>query len=332
MMDIAAVIDLDDCESSIKWRLTDCCNFKCSYCIRRSWARVDQTINELKRDYETAIRVAPEINRLIEELPGKTVKLDLIGGEVTLLDLLTILKAITSSKLKRINITTNFSASFSYFRELIDLLYSRGTILGITASCHLEFTNIDTYFEKLKRLNDECKGKVYIKGEIVSCQNNQDIIKEYIERCQKDGIAYIIDRDMRGPGFSREGLICGASSNKNPRYRIIKNDGTELLFKSRNEFITGTNVYNYNRHSFTCVGYYCTRDYNYTYVEKDIHRGKLSDTRKYGLKTEDPTNCNHECPVEQFHILSKPTQCLNYACSLCGHFSVARDINLLVKK
>ena len=84
---IKTIIDLKGtCQSVVKWRLTDACNYRCSYCLRSCTSQQNQDISLAKHDYKIALESAPDIARIINEMPGK-VKLDLIGGEVSLFDL-----------------------------------------------------------------------------------------------------------------------------------------------------------------------------------------------------------------------------------------------------
>ena len=54
---------------TIKWRLTEWCNYRFSYCLRKFKGQ-DTKLNELK-----ILSTAPQVNRLIDEA-GKDVKLN----------------------------------------------------------------------------------------------------------------------------------------------------------------------------------------------------------------------------------------------------------------
>ena len=69
---------------TIKWRLTDWCNYRCSYCLRKFKGQ-DSILNENK-----ILTTAVYVNRLVDEA-GMDVKLNLIGGEITFLNLKKIL-------------------------------------------------------------------------------------------------------------------------------------------------------------------------------------------------------------------------------------------------
>lgn len=330
-MKIKSIIDIDDCNSAIKWRLTDACNYRCSYCIRKVYGRLEsQDVEMLKEDLKIIFDVAPEINRIIEELPG-TVKLDLIGGEVSLIDLKELLKKLTSPKLKRVNITTNLSMNESYYLDLIEYLYQRGIILGLTASCHLEYTTVEKFINKIHSIKIKSKDRCYIKTEFVSMETNQEECKKFMEECELKQITYLIDRDMRCDDSIRSNLISATSAKKNIRYKILFEDGTEKTYQSRNAFITG-NLNTIHNRAFNSSGYYCTRDVNYVYIEKDKHRGKGPDTiDTWQRPVYDENNCRNFCYVSEFHVLQKPSKCSKKGCTLCGHFSLALEKKDLTK-
>ena len=164
---IRSIIDLKGkCQSVIKWRLTDACNYKCSYCLRYSWSNKTQDTSLVQQDNELAIRLIPEIARIINEMPGK-VKLDLIGGEVSLLDLETILNgifAITSDKLFRLNITTNMFKPAEYYTNLCDLVYKNGNVINEIKNGNGKIREFDIDGEYLKfegTLNGLCFIQIY---------------------------------------------------------------------------------------------------------------------------------------------------------------------------
>ena len=77
-MNIKSIISLNGmCQSSIKWRLTDLCNYRCTYCVRK---KMNQPVikDSVSKNWQKIVNVIPEVARIIKELPGN-VKLDLIG-------------------------------------------------------------------------------------------------------------------------------------------------------------------------------------------------------------------------------------------------------------
>ena len=324
--EVNAIISLNGmCPSTIKWRLTDDCNYDCSYCIRKSmkW-RPHQELEHYKQDEQNCLDICLEVARIIKELPG-WVKLDLIGGEPSLLDLHKILEILfkeCGEKLKRINLTTNMSRSADYYNDLTQLCYSYGSEIGITCSWHSEFVSLKDFIEKFSKIKSPTNQKG-IRIECVSRLDNQDGIRELIDICEQNNYTYFIERNFYVCNAFKDDLICKASKEKKPRYKIITKDNEELLFKTRNEFITSKDCET-KTPSFDCGEYYCSRDYDYVYIDFTQHMGR----------TIEPEKCNVRQPIENFHPLKEPRMCskgLDGKCTLCGQISLSRDIELLRK-
>ena len=308
---IRSIIDLKGkCQSVIKWRLTDACNYKCSYCLRYAWSNKTQDTSLVQQDNSLAISLIPEVARIINEMPGK-VKLDLIGGEVSLLDLETILNgifAITSDKLFRLNITTNMFRPAEYYTNLCNIVYKNGAELGITCSWHSERCTFEDFFEKFEQIKSPTNQKG-IRCECVSRVDNQEDVKRFIDYCESKGISYFVERDLNATPEEKKTLIIGSSSKKKDRYKIITDAGEEKLFKTRNEVISGELV-DYQSYA-TSTDYYCTRDYDYVYLEKDIHMGRIGGA-----------DCKNIESIYNFHPLKGPKLCHKPGCTLCGHMSI----------
>lgn len=259
--------------------------------------------------------------RIINEMPGK-VKLDLIGGEVSLLDLETILKGIfasTSDKLFRLNITTNMFKPAEYYTNLCNLVNDNGAELGITCSWHSERCTFEEFFEKFEQIKSPTNQKG-IRAEMVSRVDNQSDVGRFIDYCESKGISYFVERDLNADPVEKKSLLIGSSSKKKDRYKIITDEGKELLFKTRNEIISGE----FTNYSFfvEARNYYCTRDYDYTYIEKDIHMGRIGNS-----------DCKKVESIYDFHPLKEPEICEKPGCTLCGHMSVGKiKEDLIIKE
>ena len=325
--DIKAIISLNGmCPSAIKWRLTDDCNYDCSYCIRKTMKiRSHQTTEQYKIDQNNCIKICPEVARIIKELPGY-VKLDLIGGECSLLDLHTILDILfkeCGDKLKRINLTTNMSRSADYYNDLTQLCYKYGSEIGVTCSWHSEYISLEDFIEKFSKIKSPTNQKG-IRIEAVSRLDNQDDIKKLIAICEENNYTYFIERNFFADKGDNDKLICQASKQKKDRYKVITNDGEEHFYKTRNEFIT-SNVCENNISVYVAGGYYCSRDYDYVYIDFTQHQGRQTN----------PDKCNIKQPIENFHPLKEPTLCskgARGACTLCGQISISKDKELLKKE
>jgi len=327
MEDVKAIISLNGmCPSTIKWRMTDDCNYDCSYCIRKitKW-REHQSLDNYKKDEENCLSICSEVARVIKELPG-WVKLDLIGGEPSLLDLHSILEKLfkeCGEKLKRVNLTTNMTMSADYYNDLTQLCYNYGSEIGITCSWHGDFISLDEFIEKFSKIKSPTNQKG-IRIEAVSRVNNQEEIQRLIDICEKNNYSYFIERDFFADKKIQPTLICKASKQKKDRYKIITWSDEELLFKTRNEFLT-SDTYDTPYPTYKCSPYYCSRDYDYVYIEYTNHMGRVSN----------PENCKDLQPLANFHPLREPLKCaktIDGYCTLCGQISLSKEVDLLKKE
>lgn len=339
-MDIRTIIDLGDMRT-VKWRLTYCCNYRCSYCIqKRSIDAYERTIAE---DNERMLECAPEVNRIIDELgegARNGVLLELIGGEATLLDLEALLEKITSSHLKRLNMTTNFSKGADYFLKLYNILKERGIEFSLIASLHTPQTDMETFKSEALKFVQAAPDAV-LKCETVSFvaddddgENDEesfggvkstDSSDALVEFCKENGIGYVIDSDISHLS-AHQGEAKSMSGNKKPRYRVVSEGGDEVLVYNRNRLITGqTEEFpdcSYKNRAVYTDGFYCTRDYDFVYLVFDQHMGF---TRKDGY-----VYCKNTEPIADFHPSSEPRPCPNHACSICGRMSISRDKDSLI--
>lgn len=232
------IIDLDE-YATIKLRLTDYCNYKCSYCIRRKTIEQDGSM----LDDENCLKYIDDYNRIIQELRNRThkpVKVDLIGGEVTILPYLSDL--IAKLQCDRINITTNLSHPLP-----ID---SR---MSVTASFHPEYATLDDFFEKAIYYNGKYK---QFKVETVSCSNSTHI-EEFINRAKQYNIQYMVEEDLLDT--SKRGSSCTSRKSK-PRYLV-----NGEYYNTRNEYLK---KYGSNGWGVMITNEYCSRDVDYVYIEQ----------------------------------------------------------------
>lgn len=310
---IDSVIDLNSSDSTIKWRMTQVCNYKCSYCIH--WGRaVKDNIKEDERLCNIAIE---GINKLCNQLPG-TVKIDMLGGEVTLMDLPSIISQLTSPKLKFINITTNLSRDIKYYQHLAEVCHEKEIVLSMTGSYHEEYTDIDEFFKKAAIIN---KTDTLFKVEMVSTIENQDKVRHFIKLCEQYRLTYLVDRDVRKKDIN---LIVGSSEDKPLRYVVTRDDGTIEQYKARSEFVSGKD--NISDEWGACIpttGMYCTRDCDYVYIERHVVQGRNERIPEVG--------CRSRMSLAAYKLRKEPQVCNNpKGCSLCGHTSIARDKQVLI--
>lgn len=181
---------------NISWHMTDCCNYNCSYCFDKK--KQKESLDKLKEkglktdiDETQLLKTADYINNLlsIASFNGKvtTIHYTLIGGEVSLLGdkLLNIINILSSNNSYKytFNITTNLSYSYDYYKSLIDVAAhnDRITKFVILGSYHSEFTNKETYSNKLIKLkqyvDDNYFNNIILRSSIVIRTDNFEEVK-----------------------------------------------------------------------------------------------------------------------------------------------------------
>lgn len=333
MREIEKITDLGAL-AAVKWRMTYACNYDCSYCIQRK-RRTGSRTGGVCADTEKCAAAAPEVSRIIDELGERAesgVLLEMIGGEVTLLDLDRILALITSPRLKRVNITTNFSRGADYFLRLHRMLKARGVELDLAMSLHTPQTSLEKFKSEILKFKAGADGATF-KCESVTYDDTPDdpgtgldgkpiesgpVDKDYSgelwDFCAENGIDCIIDRDLTAPVDKP-----ARAMRRRPRYRVSFSDGSCKEFPGRSAFITGQDsdtAYLASGGSVASRGYYCTRDYDFVYIDQDIHMGFCKDGGHF---------CKSVEPLENFHVLDCPTLCTAPRCSICGQMSLSKN-------
>lgn len=313
MKDILSVTDLDKSDFIIKWRMTGMCNADCSYCIRKG--RNDKLSEEKAREQNERLKeVASEISRMVDATDFENVKIDLIGGEVSVLDLSSICEKLSSVKIKQINITTNLLRNAEYYSFFCEVLHSKGIEVTATASFHYEYQPFEKYFEKIEELK---KHFDILDCEMVSTLKNQNLCKKFINKCREIGIDYSVEGDLR---FSKEkerqkGLITDSSrKTKSDRYKVCFTDGTECTYGSRNQFLMDSNnVQNVWQKAIHTKGFVCSNSNDFVYIDFDTVVGR----------TKTSNRCTTRMKIEAFEVV-EPRICEEENCTLCGHMSLWR--------
>lgn len=345
---VAAIIDAYGCGNKsfvIKWRLTDKCNFRCSYCLRSFY----QEKREFTVKEKTLCKTAEEITKMLNNIDHiKEAKINLIGGEPSILNLEKILSHLikNNTKVNRMNLTTNLSKPAKYYISLYNYLKKNNIILTITASYHNEFMKMNDYFRKLDEIIDKTNKK-HISCEIVSTDDNQDLIKIFYKKCNDGNYDYKIEKDVRDKLNDK---IFYASTkthdvfyykydkknktidwSKEPkegyelcdgRYLIIYERAKPEVVKTRNELFQRKDIDILVRPNFVkSMGYYCTACYSFM----DIREDSVISCRFGGNNTYD---------VSKFKLLDdiNKAQCVmdeDGRCSICGSLSISKYPSLI---
>lgn len=291
----------DGFDATLKWRMTDVCNYSCSYCIRAGMTK-DLSSEKIALENENLKNTAKKINSLLENSDFENVKIDLIGGEVSLLDLPAILEEIKSKKVSEYNITTNFSQPAEYYIKL-----AKAFPVSMTASLHEQCADINVFFEKANIIKNSGV-LIEFKVETVSSSENQETVLKFIEKCKDFELDYIIDRDKTD--VSENQIISSSRSSSRNNYFVEFTDGTKKEYKSKSELLSEfINFRLCQGRRVNTKGLMCTFSNDFIYIEKDTALGRI----------KEKSGCMNRIPIDDFEILP-PAKCQTDFCSICGRF------------
>ena len=327
----------------LKWRLSDECNYRCSYCLRS----IHRDLRDEKQDEASLCKTGTAITNMLNKADFiSEVKIDAIGGEPSILNLHKIFSYLVkdNKKIRHINLTTNLSQKADYYTSLFKMLADNNIRLTITASFHPEFVKMDKYFEKVKAVADVIT-KDNINCEIVSRVDNQDMVKEFYDICVKNGYDYKIEKDVKEKipeelfvksSIKNEYYYKYNKKSKTVEWSMEKKDGFELcdgryllLFENADPEVCKTRNEFYQMKDIDVIippnhidpsGFYCTNSVNFINVLYD----KITSCRELGERI----------PVEDFEIYTlEESMCpyggRNGSCSICGSLSIAKYLSLL---
>lgn len=318
MKSIKAIKDLDDADCVIKWRITDLCNIRCSYCLRKYKQTRIATDELIKEQTEKLCLVIEQISKMLEKTEFKNVKIDLIGGEVSLFDLKRVFNHVKSDKIKKINITTNFIKSAEYYADFCNFFAKIGVKISVTASFHYEFQTLENYLKKIEAVRNKFD---ILKCEMVSTSNNQELCKTFIKECEGRELDYMVEADLSDSKLDarKNGLItaCRKKNVKN-RYLVEFTDGSKKEYSTRNQLLTDTEIKeNFAQKAINTYGLFCTNGFDYIYIDFDTVISR----------TKENNNCTTKTPVAEYEF-TEPKECKQNICTLCGHCSVWKKKHL----
>lgn len=273
------IIDLDP-YTVIKWRMTEACNFHCEYCIRRPWNQNTNT------DINRILKEADYISKIKTD---RKVKVDMIGGEVTLLPLKKVYDKL-KGKIDKVHITSNASAKPELYNELNEIIP--------TELC-LSYHTSEISFDKYKYVAENVKVDDLVL-ETVSTESNQEMMKKFIDAF-RDKYNIMVDIDRNNPNLS---LIHYASDTKKPRYSF-----NNRIFYSKPELL---NFLGNGKFIFT-KGAICDRTH-FIY----ICNGKID------YPSDIPGRCCDHISIDEIDInkVLRKKVCTLDGCTLCGHMSI----------
>lgn len=286
-----------DTNAVIKWRLSDACNYKCDYCIRKPLVVEGHATTDDKKCVDSIGEVTRIANELYKNT-GKKVKIDLIGGEVTVLpSLKTIIDSLLSEEVvAKVNITSNM--------VLTDVLKSIASKkVTITCSYHptQEKRTIEEWFEQAAELSSLFG---YFKVETVATKDATHIEK-FVELADGYKLDYQVEEDL----FNEEltGKAC-SSTKRNYRYEVTDDNGVTKKFLTRNMFLK---QYGIEGKYVFCRNKECSRDFDYVYIEQD----------QVFLCADKPVPIKDYKPLKDYHPCWR-ARTANPYCTLCGNISI----------
>lgn len=294
--------------------MTKLCNLKCSYCIQRNnEKKYKLTKDIIEKQEEELFFTAGKISSFLERTDFHNVRLDLVGGEISIFDLKKIISNIKSDRIKKIFITTNFMKDADYYQSLSYYLKGRHIGMTITASFHYEFQNIDTYFSKLACLK---KTGLQLTAEIVATTENKELCKEFKKRAENLGINYSIDGDNRSEfAYTRDNVIVDNEKKRCWRH-VIFSDGTDRIYHTRSEFLSDKNIAEIDNNTRVLShGFYCTHTKNFFYINYNVAEGR----------TENSTSCKNVIDIDALKPIENCSLCREQTCSLCYPVSLTRN-------
>lgn len=320
MSEITSIVNLEN-SAIFKWRMTDVCNYHCSYCLHFTHDRPQEPDKDKQRCWDSI----PHVKRICEEMSDNTnkkIKIQLIGGEVTVFSWLPdFLKEITTETpwLKCVNITSNFSRDNDWW---INLSKSSNVPITATMSYHPEGyrDGMEDFIERIATLQSE-NVFWYVKAETVYCDEFQHA-KEFSELCKEKGVDCLIDSDLRKKGSKTVNPHKYTHKEKGSRYSVSFDDGTTKDFQSRNEFLK---LYAAKDGKYVdCDGFNCSMLYDHIYCDRDTIVGCHPIFPK-----DDDGYCN-SCHVKDFHPFKTISPCprsgkAHHYCTICGNMSLYKN-------
>lgn len=212
---------------NIKWRITEWCNYRCSYCIRRNAFQGERLTKEHLELYDKRAKKIGDLCKATKE----NICINLIGGEISVLPLQNYLRNYWNlNNIKTICITSNFSSDNKQYKKFLDAFFeSKNECFVFTFSLHDEFVkDFEAFFQKAKELqdyankkiNEHKEKKVQIYVEFVETSSNKEACDKIISLSKKYEIKLRLDpcRDNNTEKLSVE-------------YRGKENDKSSNLIK-----------------------------------------------------------------------------------------------------
>lgn len=170
---------------SITWMLGKRCNYDCMYCPTALHDSTSShlTLEELQQVWKSIVEKSARF--------GLKYKLSFTGGEATsnkhLVPFLTWLRAQYNDMLFGVLLTTNGSATTSYYKRLFAL------VDNISFSTHSEFINEKKFFNTVIALKESLPESKFIHVNIMDEFWNKDRISKYTDLLTANNISHSVN-------------------------------------------------------------------------------------------------------------------------------------------
>lgn len=171
---------------SLTWKLTNRCNYDCMYCPPAWHNNTDNAMHSLNTLQNAWTRILEKTSHLA--LPYK---ISFSGGEVTInknfLPFVTWLKQNYQDKIFSLLLTTNGSASQSYYSKLFE------SVDNVSFSFHSEHADEQKFFDTVLYLKNTIGADKFLHVNIMNEFWNQHQIPRYVKLLQDNQISHSVN-------------------------------------------------------------------------------------------------------------------------------------------
>ena len=178
------ILNKYDCYT-IKWYLTDWCNYRCSYCFQKH-NNNKPTIEKLKYN---AYRIASFIRANRDKFDKRNIRLSITGGEISVFPLVEILKPIFNEGIDILSCITNGSGDLY---SLVKECEKRKIKFYCDVSFHEEHVDLLPFIKKVSKLMS-LNLNFHWKVLSVVTNKNIKIQKELYNKCKGENIELVLN-------------------------------------------------------------------------------------------------------------------------------------------
>jgi organic radical activating enzyme len=176
-------------EPCVEWEITMKCNYKCSYCVLKSYVT--------KKGQHCSEETIRAVFKRLHELPGEW-HIRLSGGEPCIHPrFFDICKQITEMG-HQLSMVTNFSASLQNLKKLVDITGTQ--LIHIGASLHVDQVNIEEFVQKAVAFNSMKLATTDFAVTSVCIEQQFDLLQKIACRFDHEGIRFGLQHYLQPGG------------------------------------------------------------------------------------------------------------------------------------